>query len=253
MASQRYEPGGTLLQGVIILMIANILLTAVGAWSTALEISLLTRLEATEDVTDEEIDGNDARQRFLGLLQLSLYIVLGIIFLRSLSRANRNARSFGVKGMEFTPGWCMGWYFVPIMNLFKPYQAVQEIWRASTSTNGRWQDNPVPPILGIWWTMWIISAVAGQASFRMSMRAETISQLRTSSIVTLVSDVIDLPLGLVALLMIRGLYSVQERRHEQLADNSEHGSCPSCGDPLEAGDQSCPRCGHQLEFDPSGW
>ena len=30
--------------------------------------------------------------------------------------------------MTFTPGWIAGWFFVPIMNLFRPYEAVKELY-----------------------------------------------------------------------------------------------------------------------------
>ena len=45
---------------------------------------------------------------------------------------------------SFTPGWSVGWFFVPIMNPWKPFQAMREIWQASAEPgNGFDKENPV--------------------------------------------------------------------------------------------------------------
>lgn len=55
--------------------------------------------------------------------------------------------------MEFTPGWAVGWFFVPIANLFKPYQVVAEIYRASdpSADPDYWSLAEVPRYLLLWW------------------------------------------------------------------------------------------------------
>ena len=35
---------------------------------------------------------------------------------------------FGAQGMQVSPAWAVGGFFVPIIHLFLPYQAVKEIW-----------------------------------------------------------------------------------------------------------------------------
>jgi hypothetical protein len=54
------------------------------------------------------------------------YVVVG----RRIYRTNVNAPTFN-DGMSVTPGWAIGWFFVPVANLFKPYQAMKETWIAS--------------------------------------------------------------------------------------------------------------------------
>src|SRR5262245_61248809 len=74
---------------------------------------------------------NDIRQGLIGLVQFIVVVTSAVLFLRWIHRANWNARALGAQGMEFSPGWSIGWYFVPFANLWKPYQAMREIWRAS--------------------------------------------------------------------------------------------------------------------------
>ena len=79
----------------------------------------------------ENLSGYDIAGLIVGLLQLPVVLTTGIVFLMWIHRANRNARGLGAEGMTFTPGWSVGWYFIPIANLWKPFQAMKEIWQAS--------------------------------------------------------------------------------------------------------------------------
>ena len=70
----------------------------------------------------------------------------GILVLTWIHRANHNARQLGADDMRFTPGWAVGWYFVPIAWFWKPYQAMKEIWLASANPSD-WRGRPVSPLL----------------------------------------------------------------------------------------------------------
>lgn len=97
---------------------------------------------------------SDSRQALLGVLYVVIFLVTGILFLLWTYLANRNARSLGATGMKFTPGWAIGWYFIPILNLWKPYQALRETFKAShPDCSDDWQQAPHPDILRLWWTL----------------------------------------------------------------------------------------------------
>ena len=70
-----------------------------------------------------------------------------------LYRASANAHALA-GGLTISPAWAVGWYFVPVANLWKPYQAVAEIWRASTISEA-WQTVTVPRMLLVWWIVWL--------------------------------------------------------------------------------------------------
>jgi len=46
--------------------------------------------------------------------------------------------------MEYTPGWSVGWFFVPLYNFYKPYRAITELYLASDPDGGHysWQGGP---------------------------------------------------------------------------------------------------------------
>lgn len=84
-----------------------------------------------------------------GLVYLATYIVSGIVTLFWLYGAARNAKAIR-PSIEFTPGWAVGWYFVPVANLFKPYEVLRDIWIAGKGkVNGVYPKGT--PRLVIWW------------------------------------------------------------------------------------------------------
>lgn len=44
----------------------------------------------------------------------------------------RNLVSFNVQGLRFTPGWAVGWFFIPFANFVMSPLILTKIWRAST-------------------------------------------------------------------------------------------------------------------------
>lgn len=154
-------------------------------------------------------DRNDLRQQVIAVLYLTAFIVTGIAFLKWTYRANLNCRGFGARDMEFTPGWSIGFYFIPIMNLYRPYLAMREIWTVSDNPLD-WQDEPGGPLLAWWWTLWLVSSVLGQVSFRLSMRAETIDSLQVSTVASIISNIVDIPLDIIAISLVSAIFVKQE-------------------------------------------
>jgi len=132
-----------------------------------------------------EVESNNTRQQIIGLLYLITFIITGIAFLKWIYRANSNCHGFGAQGMKFTPGWSIGYYFIPILNLYRPYQVMKEIWNISKNPND-WQNEQGSSLLGWWWLLWLISCFFGQLSFRMSMKADTLSSWQTSTTVSII-------------------------------------------------------------------
>lgn len=64
-------------------------------------------------------------------IRLLLYFATGVCFLAWLHRAYGNLRSLGARQLDSSPGWAVVSFFIPILNLFRPYQIVRETWRHS--------------------------------------------------------------------------------------------------------------------------
>lgn len=143
---------------------------------------------ADEDTMMRAADGNDLRQLVTAWIEISIFIVSAILIMRWIYNANRNVRALGATGMAITPGWSVGWYFVPFANLVMPYRAMSELWRASASPS-RWNKEEAPPLLPWWWFSLLVSEWLAQAAFRYSRKAETIDALQTVGILSMLSNV----------------------------------------------------------------
>lgn len=95
-------------------------------------------------------------ERVLGGLEGFARLGAIVMFLVWVHQAARNVRNLGREGLSITPGMCVGWFFVPIMNLVMPYQAVSQIAVAS-DREGR---GTAPGFVLAWWLLYIVSNIA---------------------------------------------------------------------------------------------
>lgn len=144
---------------------------------------------------------------FAGLVVLfalpAMVVGLGsiILVLQWIYRANYNARALGAARMEFTPGWAVGWYFIPIANFWKPYQAMKEICQASLRPSRWWQEK-APALLPLWWGLWLLTSGAGGISW-------TISAEEAARMSDVIREVLRIPLTLVLIRIISQVHLMQ--------------------------------------------
>lgn len=154
----------------------------------------------------------------IGLLQMILFIILAIVFLRWIYRMNKNLGALSGQPMRFTPGWSVGWYFIPFACLFKPYQAMKEIWEKSHKY-GYGTDS----LLGLWWALWIVSSFLGEFAMKSILGAESVKDYTASTITYMVSDGIDVALSIVALMLVTRIGSAYTRNYGQRQGASSGG------------------------------
>ncbi len=102
-------------------------------------------------------------------LRVLLLLTTGVCFLVWTYRLHQNLRAFGVSRLSVTAGWAVGYFFVPIISLYRPYQIFSEIWKASDPgpaprEGGAWQTLKVPALVGVWWAFWLGSGIVDQLS-----------------------------------------------------------------------------------------
>ncbi|QAY73068.1 DUF4328 domain-containing protein [Agromyces protaetiae] len=96
-----------------------------------------------------------------------------------------------------SPGWHAGAWFVPVVNLWFPYQNISDLWKAL----GRVQ----PPSLVAWWLLWLVSNFVMQISNRIALNAVDLEQLRAAMIVTIVGEALVAGAAALACMVVRGI------------------------------------------------
>lgn len=148
----------------------------------------------------------------VGVLTLIMLLACVIIIGRWIYRASANAHTIA-PDLTIKAGWAVGWYFVPIANLFKPFQAMKEIWLASRFGID-WQSHKAPGHLTAWWTLWLITYFSGNAAGRL---ADTMPV--ASAVCNLIEGVVNVPLSFILIRIMREIASGQDatRNHEVFA------------------------------------
>src|SRR5262249_40527597 len=100
----------------------------------------------------------------LALLTVAVRLAALIAFIAWLYRAVKNLPALGVADAGVTPGWAIGCWFVPFVNVVAPFIVVLRVWRASdpNPVAGRSQEWP---LLYVWWGVFLALAAAGAATW----------------------------------------------------------------------------------------
>lgn len=211
-SNEGFRNSDSLTKWVRYMLYAQIIVAVVAIGVDYFEYELLSDYQNGAYTSQEKAmadgEASDQRQGIVGIAYLIVFVVSGFFILRWIHRANYNARQLGAENMKFTPGWSVGYYFIPILMLWKPYQAMKEIWKASKNPSN-WESQETSGILPIWWTLWLISNFLGQAIFRFSMHAEELQELINLNIITQISNTIDIPLALVLLTIVNRIHNMQ--------------------------------------------
>lgn len=207
-----YRDPTFLARSLVVLLGVSALVDAIAAGSSLAEYSVLQVLQRGETLPDGAAEANDSRQAIIAVIQIAVFLTTAVFFCCWTHRMSANARSLSDRSMQCTPGWAVGYYFIPIVNLWRPYQIVREIHdRFLERTEGRRSAWLQPT----WWTLYIVSGILGRIVFRFSMRAESLDDYVALSIISIVTDSIDVCLDLVALFLVSSITSacVLAHRH----------------------------------------
>jgi hypothetical protein len=159
----------------------------------------------------------------LGIMQIGVTIGTAIAFLMWIFSAHSNLRILGAEGLQFTPGWAVGYFFIPILNLFRPFQVTQEIWRASDpQASDSWKRGPGSVLAGFWWALWLLSEILAQFSFRMVLNPNsTLQEIRLATTINTASAGIAIFAGILLIFLIKGIMNRQTEKFERLTSQTE--------------------------------
>lgn len=216
-----FASGHSRAQWVSIFLALVVVLDVVAVVSDYMQIHLIQRVVRGETITMAEAVANDSRQAIIGGAYLVLFVITGILFCMWIHRVHRNLPPLGASNLKYSPAWAVGGFFVPILNLFRPFQVTTEIWKASDPTGNisdglAWKSAPTSPLIASWWVLFLISALVGNIVLRMSLQAEMPSELLTVSWLTFVMDFVDIPAAILAIFVVLNIDRRQGEKSRRL-------------------------------------
>lgn len=118
----------------------------------------------------------DVWQLIIGVIGTAVAILSIGIFLYWFYRAYRNLPSLGAKGLKFNPKWVIAYFFIPILALWKPFRALEEIWIVSANDSSN--STKLIYILLIWWILFVVSNVLGYLLLSGYLSAATLEDFK---------------------------------------------------------------------------
>lgn len=151
----------------------------------------------------------------IGLLELVLYAVTGVVFIAWFRNAYTNVERLGVKGMRWSAGWSIGAWFVPFLNLVRPKAILNDIWRGSDPrlpVGGSLSPQSPPVLYGLWWAAWILGAIVDRVAAASFGGAQTLSALSSATQEMMFADFVSLIAAILAIAVVYSLASRQRQR-----------------------------------------
>lgn len=159
--------------------------------------------------------------------ELPIIILTVIFFLIWLHHATKNLDALDAVG-DYSPGWAVGWWFIPFANLVVPYRVVKDVWEKSDPNiieeTDYWHSFSPGLLFGGWWAFWLLSRFVGRASGIYANKLETTEQWFVLTKIIMVFDFLSVIAALLCILIVLGIDKRQEARSKGL--NSSESAMP---------------------------
>ena len=162
-----------------------------------------------------QANANDLREKLISWALILLFLITVIVFARWIYLAQKNLPELGARLLRFGPGWALGVFFVPVLNLWAPYQAMGQLAKASRDPR-TWELEDTPVLILIWWILWLLKQFIGDGMLGLKGSAHTIDKLQVVTVMQGVSAFLSIPLYLLANYIVRRVWRDQSETYAQI-------------------------------------
>jgi heme/copper-type cytochrome/quinol oxidase subunit 2 len=168
----------------------------------------------------------------------AMFVLLATIvaFAMWTHRAARNLPALGARGLKYTPGWAVGWFFIPLAHLVMPYFVASEIWRESDPAQKHLDGQggkAASPLVAGWWIAYVVHVYlpvvmggifGGIVGYMAASRRHATPQqivhevnhyLPTFLLLTVVAQALGVLAAILAIMYVRRVDANQEAIFEQ--------------------------------------
>ncbi|MEV5506471.1 DUF4328 domain-containing protein [Streptomyces orinoci] len=231
----------TALDVLLIVSVLGLLLMAVARFQQYAVIGeILDQAPRVGDATARHAKNADDLFRTTNLLYLVVAVATVVLWVIWFRRARLNAEIFAPGSHRFGSGWAVGSWFTPVVNLWFPKQMANDIYRASAP--GGPQSAP-KGLLNSWWTVFLCASVSSTvlSMFYSALDARMryahdhyvpedwehdLRLMRVFSLLDAFALLLYAAAGVLALLVVRQLTALQERRAQLPPSLPPYGAAP---------------------------
>ena len=179
----------------------------------AMQRSLLDR--GPFGFTQSEWNASNSRIGAVAVVDLLLLAVTAILFLRWVHLSYRNLRELRTGHLRFTPGWAVGYWFVPVLNVWRSKQILDDVWRATDARADEspesWRSLPSGGLVWAWWVLLVLSSLLNIYA-RNTASSVTIADTQHHNTVVIVAQLLSLATGACLFKLVGVLSTRQDAR-----------------------------------------
>jgi len=210
-----YVSPRTLGRATGLLFMANAAVSWIAAGYDVAELRLVGAIREGVSVESTERLAHGLAGDLFTFLQLLAGALLAAAFLPWLYRVRVNVRALGMRRLRYGREWTVLGFFVPVLNLFRPYQVAAEVWRASDPSSGdpmAWHRASVSPLVGLWWGAFLGFVMIELASSLLLELATGLPRVQLAYGLALAADVCAALSASVGTFVVSHIGRAQERK-----------------------------------------
>ncbi|MCT4639311.1 MAG: DUF4328 domain-containing protein [Bacteroidales bacterium] len=207
------RPNADRAKNAIILIIMVLSIQVIEFFINIINYNLYSRIAEEGVYTMAETVNSDFLVAVISLLLFTVYITSTVVFLMWFRRAYYNLKHLGMRRAH-DDGWAVAAWFVPIMNLFRPYQIMRELYETSDLYIKARDENHKPNdfiFVGWWWALWIISIIYSRVSTKVYLKAETAEDYMNSATIDIIGIIVSVPLALCTIKVIKDYKKIEDK------------------------------------------
>lgn len=170
------------------------------------QYNLLKDIASGIEITVESANANDLRILIIDLLLVIAHIISMVTFILWFRRAYYNIKQKS-DYLLYSDGWAAGSWFVPVLNWFRPYQMMKELFEETRYVFEKQKEevnyNLNMRLLGLWWGFWIVYQTLSSISQRTELKAETLDQFLRATEWSMLYHIIGIPTAILVLKVMK--------------------------------------------------
>lgn len=139
-----------------------------------------------------------------------------IVQLRWVYNSNKVAKYLSNDALSVSPGWSVGWFFVPILGLWMPFVGVRETYQFSVDPDMP-HEVAVPLVFRWWWGLYLARAMVSYLALITLLGGERALPGSPVQVVNAVASAIAIPAALALAAVVRRISRTQAQSLSALA------------------------------------
>ncbi len=199
MSEYKYIELKSIYKAILYLLSITLIFDLISSVSAIFDYTAYVGLQNGVMITESQLHFMNVRDFFLVVFGAIISLSTIIFYCKWTFRICNNAHCASDRHFDFTPTEAVVYYFIPILNIWKPYRALKEAFVTFTEET---KDEVNTSILLLWWFAWIISGLLLRVIYFISKNTEEVNEALFNYKLFVGSELFSLLLDVLAIVVV---------------------------------------------------